>query len=188
MELTQQRLLEPEPTRTVRAAEGAGHWGVDPSTLRLAIAWRTEDEIGARTRSYTRTAGPRRLAFIYAETVQFVLGVAGWVWPGYVLFEQPSGEHPNLNLVYAAGAQQAAVYAALHRCAQASGWPVPEIEVVPSATWKSVGIGQGWKRLKKADGDILRLAREDGYSGDSLDEADAHYMAKAARRTVRFCP
>jgi hypothetical protein len=191
MELGQQLLVEPEGARDVTAPPGACWWGVDSSTLRVSIAARGEDFAHATTRSFPRAQGPRRLAFIYAETYQFTLDSLGVTpsggfryWPGFVLIEQPSGKKPNPNLVYAVGVIQAAVYAALHGAR--GDRPIPVVETVPSATWKARGIGGPWQTLNKAAGDIIRLAREDGYTGQSEDEADAWFMAKAARRTVRF--
>lgn len=185
-ELTQQVLVEPEPARVVKAEPGSSWWGVDPSTKRVSIGASLRDARHVDTRSFTSSAGPRRLGLIYAETWHFTNVMAEHFWPGFVLVEQPSGKAPNPNLLYAVGVIQAAVYSALARLAQRDGFPWPVVETVPSATWKSLAIGPGWAKLDKAAGDILRLAREDGYDGDSLDEADAWFIAKAARRTVRF--
>lgn len=185
IELLQQVLVEPEPTRTVNATPAACWYGIDPSTKRVSLAAvRAGGERSVSTRSFPSADGPRRLALIYAETFAFVTEWAARAWPGFVLVEQPSGKSPNPNLVYAVGVVQAATYAALHNARGTR--PCPVVETVPSATWKRLAIGPGWAKLSKPDGDVLRFAQEDGYGGVSLDEADAWLIAKAARRTVRL--
>lgn len=196
-ELGQQHLLEPDPARTVPAPPASAWYGVDPSTLRIAVGWSTpEGSLGAATQSFMRAEGPRRLAFIYRDTYTFVRSLATQVWPGYVLVEQPGGKHVPVQLEHAVGVIHAAIYSALHTTANAHGWPVPAVETAPPATWKKIACGAGNlykpKRERGApppafeDYPVAVWARENGYGGHSWDEADAIGLAVAARRTVRF--
>lgn len=188
----QTELLPPEPKRTI-VGPGTFGWGVDPSTLRVSIAWAEATgtaagevvDRGVLTRSFPKEDNlGRRYALIYSETIAATKDAAGRCWPGLVWVEQPSGRNPNPRLSYAVGAIIAGLFAGLWSCA--AGRALPEVETIESARWKKRAIGPGWANLKKDDGDLIAVARTLGYAGASFDEADAWLMVEALRRTVRL--
>ena len=76
--LLQQELMEPEPQRKLIVRPGmVHHWGVDPSTQRIAIA--SGDRV--QTHSFPRTDGLARLADIYDSTKVELLDEIGEVAP-----------------------------------------------------------------------------------------------------------
>jgi hypothetical protein len=187
--LAQQELVEPAPVRRLIVPRGhSAWWGVDPSTVRLSVAFVTpEGRRGVRTVPFARAGGPARLSEIYAQTRLFAL--EGWVHagfplPGLVLVEQPSGKMENPNLSYAVGVIQAALYDGLYSMIDR---PV-QIETCTSSWWKKRACGRGnIFKPKKRDMDpygVLTWARQNGYAGSSWDEADAWGIAEAARREV----
>jgi Holliday junction resolvasome RuvABC endonuclease subunit len=181
-ELGQQALLETEGPRTVRAPADAGWWGVDPSTLRVAIGW-AGPRRGVETKSFPRLRDGERLEAIHDLTRAFVIQLLEDApAPGVVLVEQPAayGRQVEPALYYAVGVVQAAVCAQL-RVSLGRGVVV---ETVPVGVWKKHGVGSG--AAKKPD--VLRWARLNGYEGLLQDEADALAIAEAARRMVRFEP
>jgi hypothetical protein len=169
--------MVPEPPRRLIVRRGmSAHWGVDPSTLRIAVACGNKVAI----HSFPRTEGLARLADIYQSTTEFMEDIAGdFPAPGFVLVEQPSGKTINLELTYAVGVIVAAMQAAL---------PGVHFETVVSSSWKRIACGRGdiYKPKKGDDWEygVLRWARENGYEGSSWDEADALGIAEAARRLV----
>jgi hypothetical protein len=179
--LLQQELMEPEPQRRLIVREGmTAHWGVDPSTLRVAIACGNR----VMTQSFPRTEGLARLSDIYDATLEFVTDLLiVWPAPGFVLVEQPSGKTINLELTYAVGVIICAVQQALEE--RVGG---VRVETVVSSSWKRLACGRGnlYKPKKGDDWEygVLLWARENGYEGSSWDEADALGIAEAARRTV----
>jgi hypothetical protein len=194
--LAQQELVEPGPVRRLTVPAGhTAYWGVDPSTLRLAVAYVTpEGRRGVRTVPFARGEGPARLSEIYAQTRSFALystamslaapeGSGVLPAPGLVLVEQPSGKMENPSLSYAVGVIQAALYDGLY---SALGHPV-RIETCTSSWWKKRACGRGNifkpKRVLEEYG-VLTWARANGYEGASWDEADAFGIAEAARREV----
>lgn len=181
--LAQQELLPPTPARSVEAP--AGHdawWGVDPGTKRVAIGSVTEDgERAVASAEIPKSEGGERLSLIYSRTYQLAMDFA-LPAPGYVLVEQPGGEHRNYPLFYAVGATIAAIVGA---------FPGVEVGVVSPATWKKAACGRGDiykpKPMMRAAGavyGVLQWAWENGYDGSSWDEADALGIAEAARRRV----
>jgi hypothetical protein len=196
--LAQQELVEPAPVRRLIVPRGhSAWWGVDPSTVRLSVAYVTpEGARGVRTVPFARADGPARLSEIYAQTRRFAavsLGPRyfpttpssddGFPWPGLVLVEQPSGKMENPNLSYAVGVIQAALYDGLY---SALGRAV-RIETCTSGHWKKVACGMGNIYKPKLKGEpygVLTWARQNGYAGCSWDEADAWGIAEAARREV----
>jgi hypothetical protein len=198
--LAQQELVEPAPVRRLIVPRGhSAWWGVDPSTVRLSVAYVTpEGARGVRTVPFGRVEGSARLSEIYAQTRLFALGVAEasggdltldpvsseWPRPGLVLVEQPSGKMENPNLSYAVGVIQAALYDGLY---SALGRAV-RIETCTSGHWKKVACGRGNlykpKRGHTFEYGVLTWARQNGYAGCSWDEADAWGIAEAARREV----
>lgn len=189
--LEQQELLEVAPKRRVIVPRGHTAWyGVDPSTVRVSIAYVAPDgSRDATTTPFPRCEGPARLSAIYRDTRVMVEGLLngmwglGWPKPGAVLIEQPSGKMENPNLSYAVGVIQAAVYDGL-----AEGYdPGVPVETTTSSHWKKVACGRGDIRKPKRQGDpypVLEWARANGYAGFSWDEADALGIAECARREI----
>ncbi len=171
--------MVPEPRRRLIVRAGmTAHWGVDPSTQRIAIAC----EQRVTLHPFPRTEGLARLADIYDSTFALVEELLfSWPAPGFVLVEQPSGKTINLELTYAVGVIIAAMQAALNGV---------RFETVSSSSWKKVACGRGdiYKPKKGDDWEygVLRWARENGYQGSSWDEADALGIAEAARRLVHL--
>jgi hypothetical protein len=189
--LGQQQLLQPPARRRIIVAPGHGAWwGIDPSTVRVSVAYIASDGArGVRTAPFPRSDGAARLSGIYAETVRFVVECASWGYgtfpaPGLVLVEQPSGKSENPNLSYAVGVIQAAVFDALYSHFRRA----VQIETCTSSWWKKRACGSGAIfKPKRGSGEkygVLTWAQENGYAGSSWDEADALGIAEAARREV----
>lgn len=188
--LGQGELLEAGKPRRLIVPPAHGAWfGVDPSTVRVAIASVTgEGRRGVSVASFPSLEGPARLGVIYRETRLLARSVADAVgMPGVVACEQPSGQTPNPNLVYAVGVVLAALVGELGGAC---------VVTVPSSTWKSVACGNGAiykpKRVKGGvapvaeDYGVLRWARGLGYVGSSWDAADAWGVCEWARRTFEL--
>lgn len=192
----QVELFEAGPTRRVIVPAGRGNWwGVDPSSLRCAIATiDTQLLRGIEMASFASVDGPQRLSVIYGETRRVAAELAELVPPGLVMIEQPSGAHPNLELVYAVGATMAGIYDGV---LQACGSPA-KFESQTSQWWKKRSFGRGdvYKPTKKQLG---RTPLPEDYDGmvwawnnglprsiTSWDAADAWGMVEAMRRTVQL--
>lgn len=184
--LGQTELLTPPATRRLIVRPGQTAWfGVDPSTVRVAIASVAADGArGVSTVPFAREESAKRLASIHHATRLLVTELVETVGaPGVVVVEQPSGKTPNLNLVYAVGVIVAA-------CVSAAGCVV---EMVTSSQWKALACGKGNiykpQRVRgrpapaPEDYPVLPWARSCGYVGASWDEADAWGVADYARRT-----
>lgn len=186
--LGQGELLEPAPTRRLIVRKGrTAVWGVDPSTVRVAIASVGVDGVrGVSTRAFSGSPGPERLAGVRQGTFALVGELISYPWldkPGLIVVEQPSGTIQNLQFVYAVGV----IVATLQESTDCV------IEYVTSAEWKKESCGYGAiKKPKREPGKaapkpedyaVLRWARENGYDGTSWDEADAWGIAEWARRT-----
>lgn len=194
--LAQQELVEAPPARRLIVPRGhTAHWGIDPSTQRIAVAGThvaPDRAFTVSTASFAAGKGGQRLSLIHAETRAFVTRLleGGWTPPGFVLFELPAGDPPNVELIYAAGVQQAAVYDAV---LAVTGRPVV-VETMPTSRWKLLACGRGniYKPTKKKlgrtpvfeDYGVAQWAVANGYAGRSWDEVDALGIAEAARRTV----
>lgn len=174
--LLQQEMFVPEPQRRLIVRRGmTAHYGVDPSTLRIAVACEGRVEV----HSFPRTDGLARLGDIYDSTADFMDGLSGWPYPGFVLVEQPSGKTINLELTYAVGVIIAAMQSVL---------PGVRFETITSSSWKRIACGRGdiYKPKKGDDWEygVLTWAKANGYEGSSWDAADALGIAEAARRLV----
>lgn len=192
-QLGQQELMEPGPRRRIIVPEGHGAWwGVDPSTLRVAVAGVSQLHDGslarwARSRPFAAVEGPQRLSEVYDVTRAFVweLMQAGARAPGLVLVEQPGGTHRNYELFYAVGAITAALWSGI----EGSYGTSAQIEFVVPGWWKKRACGRGNIYKPKRRGDeyeVVTWARANGYTGLSWDEADAWGIAEAARREVEL--
>lgn len=183
--LGQQELMTPPPRRRLIVPVGyTAWWGVDPSTKRVAIGWITQDgERESIIESFPGYEGAQRLHTIARATCELALRAP---LPGLVFVEQASGQHDNPELLYAIGATLSGLYAALG--------PLVRIEMVTSSWWKKRACGRGniYKPTKKKlgrtpvfeDYGVAVWARENGYTRDLWDEADAWGIAEAARREV----
>jgi hypothetical protein len=191
--LTQQELLSPPPRRHLVVPQGrAGWWGVDPSTLRIAVAGvRSVVCDGVRgvdrwveMEAFVPVEGAPRLSQIYAKSRALALRCARERGvPGVVLLEQPSGKVENPMLSYAVGVIMAAVYDGLY---SAAGRAV-HVETVTSSHWKRVSCGNGGLRKPKRKNEaypVLEWARLNGYAGGSWDCADAWAIAECAHREI----
>lgn len=191
--LGQQELLEAGPVR--RVIVPAGHrawWGVDGSTLRIALACLSRRSDGVldrwvKTQPFAPVEGAARLSEIYVVTRRFIAGVATCsTWPGIVMVEQPSGskQSVNLPLIYAVGVMTTAIYDAL---VDVTG-VAPRMESCTASWWKARACGKGNiykpKRGDPSEYGVLTWARANGYAGSSWDECDALGIAEAARREV----
>jgi hypothetical protein len=166
-------------------------WGVDPSTVRVSIAWTDgADRRGVWTRSFDtgwRSPGLRMGHVLFgtsglAAAVENESGAA----PGLVLVEQPFGRpRPDPVSFMTVGAVLASL-------AKYLGWS-DCIHLVPVPTWKKQAWGDApdelkaglWKRSEESKEALMRLARWDGYTGRLQDEADAWGIARAALTRVR---
>jgi hypothetical protein len=191
--LAQQELLEVPPARRLIVPRGhSAWWGVDPSTLRLAVAGVAAQDDGVlrrwvRCTSFAPLEGAQRLSALYTDARRHVEDLAACnPWPGLVMVEQPSGskQSVNLPLIYAVGVIQMALYDGL---LQVTGSPV-RIESCTSSWWKKRACGRGDIFKPKKDNPlpygVLTWARANGYDGSSWDCADAWGVAEAARRSV----
>lgn len=179
-------LVAPRPKRVVVSDGACAWWGIDPSTLRVAIATvSSEGRRGVSTRSFPSRTGGRRLAVIHYETQLLARSlVEAGEAPAVIVVEQPSGQTPNLQLVYAVGVILAAVAAVVPRAV---------VETVPSSTWKRVACGKGnLYKPKRQRGrpapafeeyGVARWAAALGYLGSSYDEVDAMGVCDYAFRT-----
>ena len=129
-----------------------------------------------------------RLSEIGRETRRFALELAGeWPPPGVVVIEQASGGEGkvHIELRYAIGQIAVAMFDTL---GGAYGRHV-KIEWVTPAHWKKVACGRGnlYKpKTRKGAYGVLQWARENGYRGESWDEADALGIAECARREIEL--
>lgn len=191
--LGQEEIFTPPPTRKLIVPSGAtSWWGIDPSTMRVAIATVTADgQRSVSTNSFAREDGGRRLASIFwgtAALARQLVHDARPARPGVIVVEQPSGKQPNPALSYAVGATIAGCFQGINEVTFDGVGPhdVP-MPMVSSSTWKRVACGAGNiykpKPTSKVAYGVLTWARQHGYSGSSWDEADAWAIAEYARRT-----
>jgi hypothetical protein len=164
-------------------------WGVDPSTVRVSIAWTDgADRRGVLTKSFDtgwRSEG-LRMSLIWQGTWHLAREIedAMMETPGVVLIEQPFGKRVD-------PVSQQAVGAVLASLGRHFGWS-DRVSLVPVPTWKKQAWGTApdelkaglWKRSEESKAALMRLARWDGYGGRLQDEADAWGIARAALTRV----
>lgn len=145
-------------------------WGIDPAIAHLAFAFAAleRDEVRVET-LVTRTEEREgaRLGLLDRQVRIYARQAAGRYPPAAVWCEQPSGRFPNVQLTYAVGVIQAALYESL---------ACPVWTVSPGA-WKrrTVGAGNATKEQVQAWVAGRRLGFE------SEHEADAVAIACAGR-------
>jgi hypothetical protein len=187
--LGQEQLLEDAPEHAIIVPRaGFGHWGVDPSTKRVSIAWIGPDgERGVETESFPAPREALRLTAIRELTYRFAGDLQHTHPAGFVFVEQPSGKQITLALTYAVGCIVEAIQAAL--VMHTDGF-VPVVGMVSSSSWKKIALGRGDVYKPKKDDPrpyyALTWAQERGYRGRLWDEADAYGIAEAARKTAGF--
>lgn len=149
-------------------------WGVDPSSVRVAVAWADQAGADVETKAFTRCKADtgERHAAIYRETFELAQRLVLKHRPEVVFLEQPfAGKQVEPTLFMAVGCIRAALW-------EATGVPVRMI-VPPS--WRKLALGRGnakkWETLPWA-------RRQLGYLGDSEDEGDALAIAVAGRLLV----
>lgn len=149
-------------------------WGVDPSTLRVAVAavrpWKEgQAPVTWATLSLQQLdRGARRLRMAHDELASWF---AHWVEcypPGFVLVEQPFGRNVHPQSYFMVGVVLAAL-ASVVNC---------PVDVCSPPEWKKLGLGAGRGGAEKFE--ILDWARDAGYTGSLQDEADAVGIATAA--------
>lgn len=184
--LGQSELFVEAPSKKLIVGEGSVHfWGVDPSTLRVAIAT-IDPEVrrGVTMVSFdTRLGVVDRLPDIRRRTFDVAREIVEVLPPGVIVVEKPAGfgNRPNPELAYGVGAIL---------CALGEAAPTAELRLVEGSRWKRVACGRGDIRKPKAKSGemyaVLGWARSVGYDGVSWDEADAMGVAEFARRTYKL--
>lgn len=185
--LGQAELFVPTPTRRLVVPQThVNYWGVDPSTLRVAIATiDAEGRRGSDVASFPKLAATKRLPEIRRLTHLLATMICELLPPGVIVVEKPAGfgDRPNPELAYACGAII---------CALGEAAPAAHIELVESSRWKKAVLGYGAIRKPKVTDPepyrVLTWAQELGYSRTSWDEADAWAIADWGRRTYALEP
>lgn len=147
-------------------------WGLDPAVSRVAFACaeRGSQQVDVQTlTTASDTSEGERLGLLDRQVRIFARQLAGDYPPHVVWVEQPSGKFSNLQLIYAVGALQAALFETL-------GVPV---WTIPSSTWKLKTIGAGNATKQQVAAWAEGVATFDGQ-----DEADAIGIAVAGRAMV----
>lgn len=148
-------------------------WAVDVAISRLAFGFAPVDggPIVVET-LYTDSQARegQRLGWLDRQTRIYARQQAGEFCPTCVWVEQPTGKHRNLQLTYAAGVVQAALFEAL---------AVP-VWTIPVATWKQRTVGKG--NATKAQ--VAAWVVKQGADFNGQDEADAYAIAAAGRAMV----
>lgn len=145
-------------------------WGVDPGLSRLAVAFADVASARIEVETLITRTTEREGARLGLLDRQLRIAARQWAaqWPpGCVWVEQPSGRFANLQLAYATGVVQAALFESL-------ACPVWSI---PSSAWKVRTVGAGNATKQRIQAWVDRL----GVNTDGQDEADAVAIACAGR-------
>jgi len=145
-------------------------WAVDPALARLAFAFAAVDSDAVAVESLITRSDARegaRFGLLDRQVRIYARQAAGRYPPACVWIEQPSGRFRNLQLTYAVGVLQAALFETL-AC---------PVWTVASSAWKrrTIGVGNASKAQVAAWVDRL------GVEVDGQDEADAVAIACAGR-------
>src|SRR4051812_33202747 len=99
--LEQQELVEVPPARRLIVPDGfSSHWGIDPSSKRVALSGVLRGGDGQLDRwvecvPFMPADGAPRLSEIYWRTFELCARRARVSRPGFVFIEQPSGKTEN---------------------------------------------------------------------------------------------
>lgn len=145
-------------------------WGFDPGLAVQAVAFADVASPALEVRTLITRTTEREGARLGLLDRQLRIAARQWAGefpPEVVWVEQPSGRFTNLQLVYAVGVIQAALFETL---------AVP-VWSIPSGAWKrrTVGVGNATKPQVRAWVDDL------GVEVDGQDQADAVAIAYAGR-------
>jgi Holliday junction resolvasome RuvABC endonuclease subunit len=145
-------------------------WGVDPAISRLAFAFApTPDgpiEVESLITANDATEG-ERLGLLDRQTRIFARQLAADYPPACCWVEQPSGHFRNLQLSYAVGVVQAALFETLS-C---------PVWTIPSSAWKGRTVGSG----NATKQEVAAWVEAQGADFSGQDEADAYCIAAAGR-------
>jgi Holliday junction resolvasome RuvABC endonuclease subunit len=149
-------------------------WAIDPAVSRVAFAYADLDSDRIEVDTLTHKTDARegeRLGGLIAKVRWHAVLQRRHYRPHVVFVEQPSGHIRNLQLAYATGVIQAALYEAL-------GVPV---WTIPSSKWKKTALGYGNASKEQ----VAAWVTAQGWAADSQDEADAVAMAHAGRLMIQ---
>ena len=152
-------------------------WGIDVALSRLAVACASLATSDVAVVTVPITVGDategERLGLFDRQVRCNARTLAELFPPTVVWVEQPSGRHRALQLAYASGVVQAALFEVL------GGVPVWSI---PSSAWKRRALGDGHGNATKAQ--VRAWVDEVGIDVNDQDEADAAGIAIAGRLMV----
>lgn len=147
-------------------------WAVDVALAKQAFAFAPTNggPISVETLlTDTEAREGQRLGWLDRQVRIYARQMAPTYPPACVWVEQPSGRYPNLQLAYAAGVLQAALFETL-------ACPVWSIT---SGTWKRNTVGKGNATKAQVAAWVAERADVNGQ-----DEADAYAIAAAGRAMV----
>jgi Holliday junction resolvasome RuvABC endonuclease subunit len=145
-------------------------WGIDPAISRVAFACADLESETVEVETLLTATDARegeRLGLLDRQVRIFARQLAGRYRPAVIWIEQPSGRFRALQLTYAVGVLQAALFETL-AC---------PVWTIPSSTWKQRTIGRGNATKEQVRTYIDRL----GVNVRDQDEADAAAIALAGR-------
>jgi Holliday junction resolvasome RuvABC endonuclease subunit len=149
-------------------------WGVDPGLRCIAVAFADVDSDAVSVRTLVTRTEEREGARFGLLDRQLRIAARQWAGsfpPPCCWIEQPSGRFSNLQLSYAVGVIQAALFETL-AC---------PVWTVPSSAWKRRTCGRG----NATKDDVRAWVERRGIVFDAQDEADAIAIASAGRAMVR---
>ena len=149
-------------------------WGIDPGLTQIAVAFADTISHTIEVETLVTRTSEREGARFGLLDRQLRIACRQWARPyapACVWVEQPSGRFTNLQLSYAVGVIQAALFEVL---------AVP-VWTIPSSAWKrrTVGVGNATKPQVRAW--VNRL----GIDVDGQDQADAVAISAAGRAMLQ---
>lgn len=162
-------------------------WGLDPSTLRLAVGVVNahgpgELQLGFHTTSYSTAGGmDRKLAAALRSLLHDLTDVRNlYGRPMAVYLEQPfaGGDKPDKKTGKILRPHPHSYYfVAVVLCALGHLFTDVPVEMIDPGTWKAKAMGAGKGHAQKPE--IMAWAQSIGYTGTLQDEADAIGIATA---------